>query len=350
MRRRPGRLAQTIIGILVGMFFAGHASAIPVEVTADASWTSTKQVIESTKQTIAQGKLIASSEASRLEQLAEHARNAQRWLDTVNHYSREIIEDVRRFTSLKGILGVMEERLGLDDDTLKAMADVGEVVRAAFSLKQQFDTLLHTRLHMIESMYKRAKAGIFDPAQDLADLDDYLRDGIGRSSERVIQSRERLARLDNELETWIYDFQQLRKEEAAKEAELAGVVQQLKAEGSLSSNVAQHQIADSGDRSKPRLLRRENQSAEAIAALWTNKNLLEGQIADLNKRIAELREKIEARYKLYHIKFDADKAQAGSIRRAIIGWEGMSEAKEKAILILIDPYQAREQGAGGGDK
>lgn len=346
MNRKPGRVAQTIIGLLLGLIFQSQAQAIPVTVAADTSWTSTKQVIESTKQTIHQARIIQSSELSRLAQLREHAENARRWIQTTNHYTRQIFEDVRRFTSLKGILGVVEEQLGMDDDTLKALADIGQVVRACFAIKEQFETLVQTRLRMIENLYKRAKAGIFNPAQDLADLDEYLRSGIGRRAEQIIRSRERLAALDNELETWIYQLQTARKDLATKQTELSGIIEKLKEEGALSKNVEQKQVADSGERNQPRLRYRENQSAEAIAALWTNKNLLDGQIADLNKQINELLEKINERYKSYHMKFDEKKAKAAEIRRTIEGWEGFIGAKEAAIRELIDPYNAANAGAG----
>lgn len=353
--RTPNRCKQTIIGLLVGIILASPVQAVPVSVVADTSWTSTKQVIESTKQTLHQARIIQSSELSRLEQLREHAENARRWIVTTNHYTRQIFEDVRRFTSLKGILGVVEEQLGMDDDTLKALADIGQTVRACFALKEQFETLIQTRLRMVENLYKRAKSGIFNPAQDLKDLDEYLRAGIGRRAEQIIRSRERLAALDTELETWIYQLQQARKELATKQAELNGIVERLKEEGALSTTVEQKQPADTGDRSKPRLKYRENQSAEAINALWTNKNLVDGQITVLNQQINDLLTKINERYQSYHLKFDEKKAKAAGIRDTISGWEGFYESKQEAIETLIDPYKAAqravdEEGDEGGSQ
>lgn len=340
--RRPNRLTQTIIGLLLGVLCSTNALAVPAEITSDTSWTSWKQVVEATKQTVEQTKIVASSEMSRIEQLAEHAKNARRWLDTVAHFTKVINEDIRRFTSLKGILEVAEEKLGLDDDTLKALADIGETVRACFALKEQFESLIHTRLRMIENMYARAKRGIFNPAQDLADLDEYLRSGIGRSSARVIASRERLARLDNELETWIYDLQQARKELAYKQTQLNEILEKLKAEGGLDANIRRRTVNQTGDREGPRLRRRENASAEAIDALLMNKTLIEGQINELNKRISELLEKINERYRRYHMTFDESKARVSDIRKAVDGWQGMIEAKEKAIQEMVNPYSAPE--------
>ncbi len=342
--KKQNRFTQTIVGLLLGLLFAQASFAQvpgpqPVVVVKDGP-AAIKGLFEQTKQTLHQAKIISSSELTRMEQLSEHAKNAQRWLTTVNQYTRVIMEDVRRFTSLKGILELGEERLGLDDDTLKALADIGQTIRACFALKEQFETLIHTRLQMIQSMYVRAKKGIFNPAQDLDDLDSYLRSGIGRSSERKIASRERLARLDNELETWIYDLQQARKELAAKQAELNQIIEKLKAEGGLSSSIRQRTVSDNGNRSGPRLHRRENQSGEAISSMLVNKNLIEGQINDLNQRIADLLEKINARYKSYHQVFDEAKVKVSVYRRAVEGWEGMIESKEKAIQDMVNPYYA----------
>lgn len=339
--RKPSRLTQTILGLLIGILLTSTtAQAIPVEVVHDNSWTSLKQVIEATKQTIEQTKLTANSELSRIEQLAEHAQTAKRWLETVEHYTKVINEDIRRFTSLKGILEVTEEKLGLDDDTLKALADIGQTIRGCFALKQQFESLIHTRLQMIENLYKRAKNGIFNPAQDLEDLDEYLRSGIGRNAERVIRSRQRLAELDNELETWIFDLQQARKELAYKQAELTEIKKKLEAEGALSGEIRARRVKETGEREGPRLKRRENQSAEAINSLLVNKNLVEGQINELNKRISELLEKINERYRRYHMTFDERKAKVSGIREAVQGWEAMAESKEKAIQEMVNPHLA----------
>lgn len=342
-----GRFTQTIIGLLIGVLLTGMtAQAIPVEVVNDSSWTSIKGLIESTKQTIEQTRIVATGEMSRIEQLAEHAKNAKRWMETVEHYSKVITEDIRRFTSLKGILEVAEERLGLDDDTLKALADIGQTIRACFALKAQFESLIHTRLKMIENLYQRAKNGIFNPAQDLEDLDEYLRSGIGRNAERIIRSRQRLAELDNELETWIFDLQQARAELASKQAELTEIKKKLEEEGTLSKGIRARRVNETGEREGPRLKRRENQSAEAINSLLVNKNLVEGQINDLNKRIADLLEKINKRYQIYHMKFDEAKAKVSDFREAVLGWEKMIESKQKAIMEMVNPHDAPPVGGG----
>jgi hypothetical protein len=344
--KTPNRLTQTVIGFLLALVFTSPVQAIPVVISADASWQSTKAVVESTKQTITQARIIASSEMTRIEQIAEHAKNVQRWANQVQLLTSQIMGDLKRFTTLKGMLGVVEEQLGLDDDTLKALADIGQTVRACFALKEQFESLVKTRLQMIQNLYTRARLGIFNPAQDLADLDEYLRSGIGRSAERMIQSRERLAALDNELETWIFELQQARKDLALRQTQLKEVMEKLKAEGELSKDIERKAPSENGDRTGPRLKYRENSSAEAITALMTNKTLLDGQIADLEKRVAELLEKINQRYQTYHLKFDESKARVSGYRRAVEGWEGMAESKEKWVQDLVNPYEARRTQDG----
>ncbi len=352
MPRRNSRFTQTILGLVLGVMMTQTAKAqFAVTVVNDTSPSTIKQMLESVKQTVVQGKSYATGESTRLEQIAEHAKTAKRWITTAEHYTRQINEDVRRFTSLKGILSVGEERLGLDDDTMKAMADLGQTMRACLALKQQFETLVHTRLRMVESMYTRARTGVFNPAQDMQDLDDYLRDGIGRSSEQIIATRERLAQMDNELETWTYDYKQLQKERAYKQTQLNSVIESLKKESALSTDIRPHTVSETGDRTGPRLLRRENQSAETTSTLLTTKTLLEGQISDLDKRIADLRDKINERFKRYHSKFDEAKTQASGIRQSLEGWDAMDEAKANMIRQMIDPYNApANDGSGAGSK
>src|SRR5262245_66089255 len=79
------------------------------------------------------------------------------------------------------------------------MSNIGRTVRASFQLKDQLEAIVTTRLTMIKRIDDRLRNGIFDPEADLRDLDEYLRDSIGRSSQDMIANRERLVRMDNQL-------------------------------------------------------------------------------------------------------------------------------------------------------
>src|SRR5215468_3227996 len=87
-------------------------------------------------------------------------------------------------------------------NAITTMSNIGRTVRASFKLKDQLEAIVTTRLDMIKRIDDRLRNGIFDPEADLRDLDEYLKSSIGRSSQDTIANRERLARMDNELELW----------------------------------------------------------------------------------------------------------------------------------------------------
>lgn len=338
-RRIPGRLAQTVIGLVVGMILAQPVAAIPVTKVGDTSVTSIKGIIESTKQTVAQVKLVSTQDISLARQIAEYAKVANRWVTTVNHYTREIVENVRQFTTLKGILGMVEQQLGLDDDTLKALADIGEAIRGVITLKNNFESLVRTRLIMLQNIERRARSGIFDPSADLQDLEEYLKGSVGLSAQNTIASRARLAQFDNELERWTYDLGRLRARKAAIEAELKTVKDGLDAEVKKKYGARDVAADDQGNRV---ILRpdgtRVSASAEAFTNLTMRRNLLEQQLLAVETEINKLIGLITERYKTYHMIFDESKITAENWLQAQESWDRFGALKDKALDKTIDNY------------
>lgn len=341
-RQTPGRLAQTIIGLLFGLIILQPTTVsaqVAVAVAQDNSITSIKKLIEATKQTIAQAKLVNTQDLSLAKQIAEYAKVAERWLKQVEFYTQQLAGDIRRFTTLKGILGFAEKQLGLDEDTLKALADIGEAIRGIFAIKNQFEALVRTRLSMLASIEYRARNGIFDPAADLQDLEDYLRNTIGRSAQNVIATRERLAQFDNELERWTYDLGRLRAKRATVELELKDIQAKLKAEAEKSTRP--RSVGQNEDGS-PQVMRpdgtRVSASAQAINNLTLRKDQLEAQLVLIDAEIAKLVEKITARYKEYHQVFDVSKITAEKWREAMDAYDKFAELKDKTLDKTIDNY------------
>lgn len=336
MRKTKLRV-NLLLGFLLGVFLTQPVRAIPVTVVADTSPTAIKGLIESTKQTLHQIQITASTEGSRIAQAAEYVKQAQRWLDTVNHYTNVIIQDVKRFTTLKGIMGVVEKQLGLDDDTLKALSDIGQVVRGVFTLKNSFQALITTRLRMLKNIEERARNGIFDPGADLADLEDYLQNSIGRSAQDVIANRERLARFDNELERWTFELGQLRATKAALMKQRQETKAHLDRELQNQVGLRDTGAAESGGSTTTY----NGRTSVAASAVESDKQTLleiDGQLVQLDKQISELLEKITKRYKEYHQKFDESRITAEGWLKAQQGWDDFMSIREEAIERAIDQY------------
>lgn len=344
MKRTPGRFAQTVIAMLIGLFLTQPVNAQwAVHVVGDTSPTAIKGLIQQTKQTIAQIKLVGTQDISLARQTVEYVKHALRWIETVNHYTNVIIQDVKRFTTLKGIMGSIEKSLGLDEDTLQALADIGQAIRGIYAVKNQFEALVRTRLRMVEALVYRAKNGIFDPAADLRDLEEYLRDSIGRSAQNVIATRERLARFDNELERWTFELGRARAREATISKELDDIKKLLEAELEKSKKPRDAGANEDGSRV---ILRTDGErvsvSADAINNLTVRRNQLEQALFEVQTEINKLIEKITERYKQYHQVFDESKITAQNWTKAQEGWEKFMELKDKALDKTIDNY-GREQ-------
>src|SRR5262245_43494146 len=109
---------------------------------------------------------------------------------------------VEQLTTLSGVLKATEDLVAKQKNAITTMSNIGRTIRASFQLKDQLEAIVTTRLDMIKRIDDRLRNGIFDPEADLRDLDEYLRNSIGRSSQDLIANRERLVKMDNQLELW----------------------------------------------------------------------------------------------------------------------------------------------------
>jgi chromosome segregation ATPase len=128
-------------------------------------------------------------------QVTKKVEEANRW---IQHYTNL----VQQLTTLGGVLKAADDLVAKQKNAITTMSNIGRTVRASFQLKDQLEAIVTTRLDMIKRIDDRLRNGIFDPEADLRDLDEYLRNSIGRSSQDTIANRERLARMDNQLEMW----------------------------------------------------------------------------------------------------------------------------------------------------
>jgi len=180
--RKKSLLHHLVLGLLVGVFI------MPPSV-ARAQWT----VYDPAQYTL---------------QISKKIEEANRWIE---HHTKL----VEQLTTLKGVWDKTDELLSKQKNAITTMSNIGRTVRGAYQLKNQVEAIVTTRLKWLKSIDDRLRNGIFDPDADMRDFDEYLRDSIGRTSQDTIANRERLARMDNQLEKWQLELN-LAKEERAK--------------------------------------------------------------------------------------------------------------------------------------
>jgi chromosome segregation ATPase len=245
--RKKSLLHQFTLGLLVGVFI------MPPSVV-NAQWT----VFDPSQYVL---------------QVSKKVEEANRW---ILHYTNL----VQQLTTLGGVLKAADDLVAKQKNAITTMSNIGRTVRASFQLKDQLEALVTTRLNMIKRIDDRLRNGIFDPEADLRDLDDYLRNSIGRSSQDTIANRERLARMDNQLELWQRELSLKQKNKAWVEGKQKETQTKLDIEGG-----------------KPE----EQKCASCIASLAQELASYEILIAQLDAEIVDLRCKIENRVKQYNI-------------------------------------------------
>jgi chromosome segregation ATPase len=245
--RKKSPLHHLVIGLLVGIFI------MPPSIV-HAQWT----VFDPSQYAL---------------QVTKKVEEANRW---IKHYTNL----VQQLTTLGGVLKAADDLVAKQKNAITTMSNIGRTVRASFQLKDQLEAIVTTRLDMIKRIDDRLRNGIFDPEANLRDLDEYLRNSIGRSSQDTIANRERLARMDNQLEMW---QRELKLKEQKKS------------------------WAKGKQKTATELLYAEDQKPDAqkcsscIASLKDELANYEILIAELEVEILDLRCKIDNRVKQYNI-------------------------------------------------
>src|SRR5215510_10061755 len=128
-------------------------------------------------------------------QVAKKVEEANRW---IQHYTNL----VNQLTTLGGVLKATDDLVAKQKNAITTMSNIGQTIRDSFQLKDQLEAIVVSRMRAFKSIESRLRNGIFDPEADMRDFDEYLRNSIGRSSQDTIATRERLMRMDNQLEVW----------------------------------------------------------------------------------------------------------------------------------------------------
>lgn len=334
---RCGFILQTVLGALIYFAAIAPVQAFPVTVIADTSPQSLATATATTKAVALQTSILSTGVQTRVQQALEYVRTAERWMKEVEMWTNSVMNQVKQFTSLKGILSFAEKQLGITEDTLKAVGEIGQVVKGIFTLKNNFMTLIRTRLDMIESLENRARRGIFDPQADLADLERYLNRAIAKSSRNIEITNEKIAQTDDKLELLNRQYKIIRSKRGVIQNEISQIKEQVKKETDLSKSSKQTVITDSGaSATAADSGGRVSTSADAINTLTIRLGQLEAMDNDLEKQENEIIEKIQAIYTAYTEKFNKAYYTGAYWKKVSQGWEVFAQSKADQIESILD--------------
>jgi len=248
-------------------------------------------------------------------QWEKRIEEANRWVETIGHYARIYENAVQQLTTLTGVLTQAEKLVFHNSVWLATMSNVGRTVRGVFLLKNQLEALVRTRIRAIEAIHERLRNGIFDPEADLRDFEEYLKSGIGRTSQDTVANLERLARMDNQLERLLYDMQMAKARRAGAEA------QKKQAQENLDKELA-----------KPESQR----CASCISDLKQEITGCDLLIAQLDAEIGRLQGEIEARIKKYNVVLDERANFGQQVQSANDAWNDFNKDKDELTKLLDD--------------
>jgi chromosome segregation ATPase len=295
---------QVLIGMLLGVFIA------PPQ-TAQAQWT----VFDPTNY------------AAKLEEMM---REVQRWQETIDHYTKMYDKAVQQVSSLGGILKTVDQQLARNKELVSSVAYVGRTIRQIYQMKRQIEAMVTCRIRAIRSMHTRMKAGIFNPQQDLQDLEEYLRNSIGRSSQDTVANIERLANMDNEFERLRYELQLA----WGRLAEAEGVLNQY--EAMLNAEMQ-----------KPE---EERHSAALLQTQITNTKI---QIEQIKTQINDLTAKIVEKSRKYGVQLTMRADYGQQVESTTKAWDSTVPARQEILKRIDQEFEpdARfdDDPADGGD-
>jgi chromosome segregation ATPase len=292
--QKPSLIKQLLLGLLLGIFI------VPAQ-PAQAQWT----VFDPT---------------SYAAQIEEMAREVDRWMSTIQHYTAMYDKAVQQVTSLGGILTVVDKQLARNKDLVASVASIGQTVRHIYQLKRQIENMVQCRIRAIQQLDSRLKTGIFNPQQDLQDLEEYLRTSIGRASQDTLANLERLANMDNEFERMRYELQNA----YGRLAEAQAVLKQY--EEMLTTEMA-----------KP------DNERHSLALIQTQISNTKIQIEQIKAQITDLTEKLAAKTKQYGIELQTRGQYGQQVHQTNKAWESTIPVR-KEILDQIDKTFEPDEG------
>jgi len=290
---------RLLIGLLLGLFLS--PSLMPSPTPATAQFT----VFDPTNY------------AAKIEEMTRHVNE---WMTTIQHYTDMYDKAVKQVTSLGGILTTVDKQLARNKNLVSSVASIGKTVRDVYQLKHQIESMVQTRIRAVKSLEGRLRAGIFNPQQDLADLEDYLRDSIGRASQDTIANRERIANADNEFERLVFDREQAYGRLAEAEAALK-----------------QFEKMQDAELAKP------EDERYNLGVLQTQIATTKVQIEEVRKLISDLNAKIEAKMNQYGIRLSIRSDYGNLIHNQTKAWEATVPIRQD-ILKTIDDEFAQDPG------
>jgi predicted RNase H-like nuclease (RuvC/YqgF family) len=216
---------------------------------------------------------------------------------------------VQQLTTLTGVLRTAEQHLGFDRQMLTTISSIGQAIRTSFRIKRLVEGLVVGRVLALKDIDERLRNGIFDPAADQRDLEDYLKNGIGRTSQDALANMDRLEKMDNTIARASYDIKRMSNNRAEAEQNLKDMQDQL--DGLKNCDAC-------------------TQKDREIQALSVQIFQASQQVEQTNAEIERLRQEITQRTEAIAEREEGRLRFGSQVTTLVDGWKKLVEAKQQA--------------------
>lgn len=251
-------------------------------------------------------------------QVAKKIDEAARWVETINHYIQMYENAVKQYekmvesvTNLRGILDKVDEQVMRHKQLITTYATLGRLIRGTFELKKRIEATITSQIHSVVNIARRLKNGIFDMEANKRDLDDFLRQSIGRSADAHMANLERLAKLDSELERMLFDRENMLLDLAKLYEEREKIADATRA---ISAN--------------------PNANQDGVQSLIDQMLAVNLRITTVEGQLRELEAKIQAKFIAYGLKIEQMTEFGKEIRRTTEMMTGITRASDDFLREL----------------
>jgi chromosome segregation ATPase len=285
MMKRP--LREILCGLLIGLLI------MPAQ-PAQAQWT----VFDPTAYT---------------QRVKSEIKRALEWSEKVRHYQTLFTNAVEQLTTLGGVLERVDKELAKDKELARLTNDISDIIRGSRKLKNQIENQTRYQIAALQRIDNRVRNGIFDPEQDLQDLENYLLYSMGRNSKQTLRRAVNTANADAILRVWIDERQNLTEQRADAYDKLKDLKKML------------DQKMDQLKKQKPPPLDATNTTQPLNEAIYQKEML----IGKLERDIAALEEKIQQRLNAHGLRLSDMENFAYQIESSKAAWLELQQTKQE---------------------
>jgi len=299
MNTRVSSVRQVTLGLLISVLLM-HGMSLPARaqfaVYDHAAWT---------------------------QHFAEYVKEAERWVETVQHYEAVINNAIRQVTTLGGILTTVDKLVARNNSIFASFANLGQSIRGIFTLKRQIEALVVRNIQSLKNIDDRLRGGIFNPQADLGDLEDYLKNSIGRASQDRAATLERIANMDTLLQRWYEELQMAQARKASITKQREDAIERLRAEEAKAQ---------------------EEGCATCIESIKQEIQWCDEQLIKLDEQISDLLNKIEDRMKRWNVEMRERGDTARDVQEIEKSWDKFFSIREETLYQLDNYSGSRREG------